>query len=200
LEPLLGSERPRARVDPAAIQINNTVSVTIDITQLLQNQAGHHTALDLRRLDSLGGLAGSPGIAPLLGVISRSLDSALGILELTHFRVLVLLSDKDSLIVAELMGLMKMRSRPLLNLLDAMAATGWIFTKTPGRGVTESIAITEQGRALVDRVTQQRQHEIDNILERMSEQDRAVLANAFNSFVEAAGEPTVRNPNKGLAP
>jgi DNA-binding MarR family transcriptional regulator len=193
-------ERAPTPVDPAGIDSSDIVSVTIDITRLLREQAGEGGTLDSEKLQSLGELAESPSLTPMLGLISRSVASALGSLEVTHFRALVLLSDRDSLIAAELMGMMNMPSGQLLALLDAMDDAGWISTRMRGRGVNETVAITEKGRAVVEEVTTQRQNEIDEILARMTGPGRDSVSAAFAAFVSAAGESPVRKPKKGIAP
>jgi DNA-binding MarR family transcriptional regulator len=193
-------ERAPNPVDPAAIDSSDIVSVTIDISRLLRDQAGEGGTLDPEKLQSLGELAESPSLTPMLGLISRSVASALGSLEVTHFRALVLLSDRDSLIAAELMGMMNMPPGQLLALLDAMDDAGWIYTKMRGRGVNETVAITEKGRAVVDEVTAQRQNEIDEILARMTEQDSNTVSAAFAAFADAARESPVRKPKNGIAP
>jgi len=200
VEPLPDPAHPLTPIDPAAIEHGGIFKVTIDISRLLQNQAADGTAMDPGGLETFGGLADVPSIAPMLGLVSRSIASALGILELTHFRALVLLSERDSLIAAELMALMNMHSQPLMNLLDAMEGAGWIFATMRGRGVNEQVAITERGRAVVEEATRQRQNEIDDILARMSVQDRDTLATAFNAFAAAASESPVTKPKKGIAP
>jgi DNA-binding MarR family transcriptional regulator len=199
LEPTSDPERAPTPVDPAGIELSDIVSVTIDITRFLRDLAGQPETLDPEKVASLVELAESASLTPILGLISRSVTSALGSLEVTHFRVLVLLSDRDSLIAAELMGMMRMPSGPLLRLLDAMDDAGWIYTHMRGRGVNETVAITEKGRALVDEVTAQRQNEIDEILVRMSEPDRNAVSAAFAAFAAAARESPVRKSKNGIA-
>jgi DNA-binding MarR family transcriptional regulator len=193
-------ERAPNPVDPAGIELSDVLSVTIDITRFLRDQAGQPETLDPEKLASLVELAESASLTPILGLISRSVTSALGSLEITHFRVLVLLSDRDSLIAADLMRMMGMTPGPLLGLLDAMDDAGWIDTRMRGRGVNETVAITEKGRAVVDEVTAQRQNEIDEILARMTEPDRDTVSAAFAAFAAAARESPVRKPNRGPAP
>ena len=176
------------------------VDTTIDVSGLLRRQSGNEIALDASGLHSVNELVANPAIAPMLGLVARSIASALGFLELTHIRVLVVLSQRDEMSVAELVALMKMRARVMLKILDAMDNAGWIVTAKPGRGTSEMIAISAQGRQLVDDVTAQRQREIDMILDRMTNDDREVLARAFNSFAAAAGERPVPKPKSGIAP
>jgi len=200
LIPLVNGGQPEPPIDPAAIELGQTVSVTIDIPALLRSGAIDPATSRRTRLDQVQGLTSDANIAPLIGVISRSVDFALGFLDLPHFRVLILLSGADSISVAELVVALSLNAKSTLALLDRMEDCGWIYTATPGRGVTETVAITEQGRSLVEDVTRKRQREIDEILDRLSEADRSTIATAFSSFATAAHEPAIRRPKKGIAP
>jgi DNA-binding MarR family transcriptional regulator len=124
--------------------------------------------------------------------------SALDTLNLTHFRVLVLLSSRDSTSPAALASFMDMNLGTLLQVLLSLERLGWVCVEELGRGVIEKVLITDQGRALVDRVTAQRQREIDAILDRMSDQDRLTVAGAFNSFADAAREPSLTNSTTSI--
>jgi DNA-binding MarR family transcriptional regulator len=200
LKPLDDGNRSVAPVDPAAIDLDKNSSITIDISGLLHSQAVDAVPLGTVGLKSVQELAGKANIAPLIGLLSRSVDFALGFVELPHFRVLIILSERDSISAAEIVQATKATSRKTLALLDSMENAGWIHALVPGRGVTETVAITEKGRALVEEVTTKRQQEIDEILQRLSEADRALIAKAFSSFATAANEPQIRRRKNGIAP
>jgi DNA-binding MarR family transcriptional regulator len=198
LEPLPEQPRPLTPVDPSAIELIHTVEVVLDVTQLSQSHAGQQAKETARSLNSISELPVDPDLAPLLGVISRSMASALDTLNLTHFRVLVLLSSRDSTSPAALASFMDMNLGTLLQVLLSLERLGWVCVEELGRGVIEKVLITDQGRALVDRVTAQRQREIDAILDRMSDQDRLTVAGAFNSFADAAREPSLTNSTTSI--
>ncbi|HEY1530199.1 MAG TPA: MarR family transcriptional regulator [Galbitalea sp.] len=195
----MNNEERKSPVDPATVQHDGIVSITIDISGLLYSQAVGPVRLEARSLESVRELAGEADVAPLIGLVSRSVDFALGFLELPHFRVLILLSERDSMSVAEIVDAMKMPPRKTSTLLDSMENANWIYTAVSRRGVLESVAISTQGRILVDEVTMKRQQEIDEILQRMSEANRTIMAKAFSSFAAAANEPTLRQPKNGIA-
>jgi len=194
---------PEARdsvVDPAAIELRPVSEVTIDISQLLQTQSAAERRLELGGLESIDELAQSSTIRPLLGLISRSVSSALDILELDHLRILMLLSQRDAISLAELLRHTALEPRKLARVLDAMEAADWISTSRPARGIGETVAIAPAGSVLVERVTENRQREINDILARMPAEDRLTMARAFTSFANAAAEPVVRRPRLGLKP
>jgi DNA-binding MarR family transcriptional regulator len=187
-------------VDPAAIELPRVSEVTIDVTQLLQRQAASEQSLDLGGLVRVDDLADSSTVAPLLGLIARSVRSALDILELDHLRILMLLSQRDGISLVELSRLTALPARKLAIVLDAMESAEWITTSRPARGIGEAVAISATGSVLIERVIRQRQDEIDEILARMSGEDRATLARAFSSFAAAAAEPPLRPTRKGIKP
>jgi DNA-binding MarR family transcriptional regulator len=178
----------------------STNAVSIDIGELLGVRAGLEHGLGLDGFELSANLGVEQRIEPLLGVISRTIEDTIGILELPHLRILVLLSRKDVMSVAELATLMRLNAHRMSALLDSMEASGWIDSGSRARGIGETIAIRQQGRDLVESLTIRRQSEIDEILNRMPEDARAELARAFNSFAAAAGEQPIRKPRKGIAP
>jgi DNA-binding MarR family transcriptional regulator len=200
MEPLDEHPRTTSGPDPAAVDLSAPSAVSIDIGRLLGARAGIGRALDLDEFELSADLRAEPRIEPLLGLISRTIDSTIGILELAHLRVLILLSQKDVMSVAELASLMKLNTHRLSTLLDSMEASGWIDSGSRARGIGETIAIRQQGRDLVESLTERRQLEIDEILRRIPEEPRAELARAFNSFAAAAGEQPTGKPRRGIAP
>ncbi|HEY4268262.1 MAG TPA: MarR family transcriptional regulator [Galbitalea sp.] len=192
MRPFDDSDHSHPSVDPAAIDLGETLSISIDIGALLRA----HAAVPAKRGNGSPATADA-NIAPLIGMVSRSVDFALGFLELPHFRILILLSERDSMPMSEIAAAMAMRSRTLSTLLHSMEATGWLTISGPDRGISDSATITEQGRAVVDDVTSKRQREIDEILQRLSDTDRAMIDTAFSSFAVAANEPAIRKRDKG---
>lgn len=140
------------------------------------------------------------GIAPMLGLVARSLGTELDLLPLPSIRVLVVLSHGHAMTVRQLADVLSVRTRAMLAMIDSLESGGWIFTAVRARGVTERVGITASGRELVERMTARREHEIASILRRVPDGNRAQLAEAFTSFAVAAGEQPVSRPRKGIAP
>jgi DNA-binding MarR family transcriptional regulator len=139
-------------------------------------------------------------VEPILALIARSIAGTVGLLELPQLRVLVLLARDGAKSVSELSVHMKMPTRRMFGLLDAMEASGWVTSGSRARGVDEKIAISQQGQNVVAAITARRQDEIDETLERMSDEDRDGLARAFKSFVTAAGEMTADRTTRDVVP
>jgi DNA-binding MarR family transcriptional regulator len=200
MEPLDESARPPSRLDPADIELPSTTAITIDIAQLLAARARTRLTLNLSDFERSAPLRDDPRIEPVLGLISRSVASAVRFIEPPHLRVLVLLSQRESMSVAEVATLMKIRPHGTFALLDSMESAGWIAGDSQGRGIGETLKISPQGRNVVESMTDRRQRDIDEILGRISEADRLELTRAFNLFAAAAGEAPVQKPKRGISP
>jgi DNA-binding MarR family transcriptional regulator len=186
--------RGDAHPDPAAVTPPPTFSITIDIAGLLQAQARTLEALGLGDFEGSVALRENPRVEPMFGLIARSIQGSVEFLELPHLRILVLLSQENAMTVAELSSLVKVEGRPLAALLDMMEASGWIVGGSPVRALDDTIVISPQGKNVIQSMTERRQRDIDKIMARMSEADRAAVATAFSSFAAAAGEPPVKKP------
>lgn len=126
----------------------------------------------------------------LLGVVARSLDGALDEVSLPQFRVLVLLAAQGPLrsgVVADRMGI---HPSTFSRNADRLVAGGWVRrVDDPESRLSVLIELTEAGARLVDGVMQRRRAELATILAAMPADQRAVLAEALESFARAAGEP-----------
>lgn len=200
MEPLDELARSSARVDPADIELPSTTAVTINIGELLGFRAGTRDKLDLNEFERSAPLGNDPRFESILGLISRSVQGAVDFIELPHLRVLVLLSQRDTMSAGEIVTLTGARPHAVFALLDSMEDSEWIASHSPARGVSERVVITHKGRDLIDTMTERRQREIDEILGRMSAAERSGVARAFNSFAAAAGEAQVGKPKRGIAP
>jgi DNA-binding MarR family transcriptional regulator len=127
----------------------------------------------------------------LLGVVARSVSTALDSVTLPQFRVLIVLSSigpiRMGLLAEHLHAVPSTFSRSV----DRMESGGWVERiDSPDSRREVIIRLTALGRALVDEVTDLRRQEIASILSRMTEAERTALQSALSAFTEAAGEPT----------
>lgn len=128
----------------------------------------------------------------LLGVVARSVASALEVVTLPQFRVLVLLSTGGPTRVGTLAEQVGAVPSTFSRSVDRMVAGGWVERSLREENRREIILdLTPDGRRLVDSVTERRRREIRRVLETMSPADRQTVAHAFQLFTSAAGEPTV---------
>lgn len=130
----------------------------------------------------------------LLGMVARSVSSALEMVTLPQFRVMVVLAAEGPLRVTTLARRMGAVPSTFSRTLDRMVAAGWLKrTENPDSRREVLVHLTDQGRRLVDEVTTRRRAEIRAALERLSPEARAEVTAALGAFGEAAGEPTVED-------
>jgi Transcriptional regulators len=130
----------------------------------------------------------------LLGVVARSVASALEVVTLPQFRVLVVLSADGPARIGSIAERMGAVPSTFTRSVDRMVAGGWIArSENPDSRREVLIELTDDGRRLVEAVTERRRREIRDVLKLLSEDDRALVARAFTIFNAAASEPTVED-------
>jgi len=128
----------------------------------------------------------------MLGVIARSVSSALDDVTLPQFRVLVLLSSGGPLRTGVLADRLGVNASTFSRSLDRMVAGGWVRrVPNPDSRREVIIDLTEAGRGLVATVSERRRHEYRNILSRLAPEERESIVHALDLFTTAAGEPSV---------
>lgn len=126
----------------------------------------------------------------LLGVVARSMVSALDVVTLPQFRVLVVLSSAGPTrmgAIAERMGVIP---STFSRFIDRMVAGGWVErVSSPDSRREVLLELTRNGRDLVEEVTTRRRAHISAVLSSMTIDQQAAVGAAFQSFADAAGEP-----------
>jgi len=126
----------------------------------------------------------------LLGVVARSLSDVLHTVTLPQFRVLVVLSSVGTLRIGTLAERMNSNPSTFSRTIDRMVTQGWVDRATSVDSRREVLVqITEQGRSLVDQVTEKRRADIAEILGRLAPADQRSVATALGLFAAAADEP-----------
>lgn len=130
----------------------------------------------------------------LLGVVARSVASALEVVTLPQFRVLVLLSSQGPLRTGVLADRLGVNASTFSRSLDRMVAGGWVQrVPNPDSRREVIIDLTDDGRRLATTVTERRRREYRAVLSRLSPADQDAIAHGFELFNAAAGEPTVED-------
>lgn len=126
----------------------------------------------------------------LLGVVARSMVSALDDVTLPQFRVLVVLSSAGPTrmgVIAERMGVIP---STFSRFIDRMVAGGWVErASSPDSRREVLLELTRSGRDLVEEVTTRRRAHISGVLSSMTIDQQAAVGAAFQAFADAAGEP-----------
>lgn len=127
----------------------------------------------------------------LLGMVARSVSSALELVTLPQFRIMVVLATEGPLRVTTLAQRMGAVTSTFSRTLDRMVAGGWLVrAENPDSRREVLVRLSDQGRRLVEDVTERRRVEIRAALERLAPEQRAAISAALGTFSDAAGEPS----------
>lgn len=130
----------------------------------------------------------------LLGVIARSMAASLEVVTLPQFRVLVVLSTSEPVRMGELAERMRTLPSTFSRWIDRMVAAGWVQrTTSPDSRREILIALTPDGRDLVDDVTDRRRQNIATMLATMTPDNQQAVRIGFEAFAAAAGETTIED-------
>lgn len=126
----------------------------------------------------------------LLGVVARSIATALDEVSLPQFRVLVVLVGSGPMRIGALAERMNAVPSTFSRTIDRMVAGGWVErSASPDSRREVMIDASRSGRTLVDRVTDLRRREIAAVLNALDGEERRMVTMAFSTFSLAAGEP-----------
>jgi DNA-binding MarR family transcriptional regulator len=128
----------------------------------------------------------------LLGVVARSVSSALEFVTLPQFRVLVVLSGTAPMRMGALAERVHAIPSTFSRSMDRIVAGGWAErSASPDSRREVLISLTPAGRDLVEEVSERRHAEISTILERLSPSEQESVRASLELFAIAAGEYSV---------
>jgi DNA-binding MarR family transcriptional regulator len=124
----------------------------------------------------------------LVAVAARSLDDLAEDVTLAQYRVLVELAARGPQRVAQLASVLGVERSTASRMCDRLVRKRLIHRRRESRDRRAvQVALTTEGRTLVDRVTRRRREEITRILVRLAPRDRAAVLRALRAFADAAG-------------
>ncbi|MGH3557080.1 MAG: MarR family winged helix-turn-helix transcriptional regulator [Mycobacterium sp.] len=107
-----------------------------------------------------------------------------------QFRTLVILSNRDSVNLATLAGLLGVQPSAAGRMVDRLVSAALIDRQPHPTSRRELLAtLTKRGREVVREVTAHRRAEIARIVEKMPPPERRGLVRALTAFTTAGGEP-----------
>lgn len=134
----------------------------------------------------------------LIGVSARSLAETEDAVTLTQFRTLVVLDSNDEMSLLRLAEILDVTSSTAMRMIDRLLAANLATRRdNPTNRRQVLLGLTEEGRALVRRVTVKRRREIRKIVAGMPAHRRTELIEALREFSHAAGEPDPRDSGTG---
>lgn len=136
----------------------------------------------------------------LMAVTARALGAVDAELTLVQFRALVVLRTAGSRNLGQMADALGIRSSSMSRLCDRLFAKGLIDRRTSPTDRREVVlAVTLEGRRIVDRVLQRRRREIASFVSDIPSPQRRLLVDALRRFSEAAGESGSPEWSLGLA-
>lgn len=130
----------------------------------------------------------------LLGIVARSMVAALHEVTLPQFRALVILSSAGPLRMGAIAERMGTHPSTLSRTVDRLVHGGWVERVINEDSRRETlILLSPKGRQLVDEVSEQRRAQLREILAELTPEAQEKLADAFDVFASAAGEPNSRD-------
>jgi DNA-binding MarR family transcriptional regulator len=130
----------------------------------------------------------------LLAIVARTITPALEQVTLPQYRVLVVLVGAGPHRVGALAERLDALPSTFSRALDRLEQGGWVARAPSAESRREVIVqATDRAERLVSAVTEARRGEIAAVLERMSPDHRAAVAEAFRRFADAADEPTLED-------
>jgi DNA-binding MarR family transcriptional regulator len=126
----------------------------------------------------------------LVAVSARSIAVVDDAITIPQFRTLVILSNRGSVNLATLAGLLDVKPSAAGRMVDRLVGAGLIDRLPHPTSRRELLAtLTPRGRKVVRQVTAQRRREIARIVEQMPPSERHGLVRALTAFTAAGGEP-----------
>jgi DNA-binding MarR family transcriptional regulator len=134
----------------------------------------------------------------LVAIAARSLGAAGEEVTLPQYRALVVLASRGAQRVVDLAGYLDVTASTATRMCDRLIRKGLVRRQRQSsdrRSV--HVSISASGRELVAAVTRRRRQEVEEIVQRMSAQQRDELVATLRMFAEAAGEVPEQNWSLG---
>lgn len=127
----------------------------------------------------------------LVGLTMHSVDILGGTVTLTQFRLLLVLDGLGEVPSSRLAAELGMVPSSVTRLAGRLAAAGLLTRGADGRSRSiVTLAVTDAGRQLVDRVVRRRRELLAGVLDQMEPGERRMMAAAAARFAELSGQPT----------
>lgn len=125
----------------------------------------------------------------LVAVAARSLADVAEEVTLTQYRTLVVLASRGPQNLAGLAEAVGVTPATATRMCDRLVRKGLIRRRTERDDRRQlRVVLTENGRALVDAVTDRRRREIERIVSEIPPEEQVVLVQALGRLATAAGE------------
>ncbi|WP_223168214.1 MarR family transcriptional regulator [Nonomuraea sp. SYSU D8015] len=131
----------------------------------------------------------------LMAVAAHSIAAAGAEVTLPQYRALVLIAARGPQRLIDLADALDVNRSTATRMCDRLVAKHLVRrTRLPHDRRTVRIALTSEGRALVDGVTSKRRADLARILARLTPEQQAAVVAALTRFADAAQEQAVTRP------
>jgi DNA-binding MarR family transcriptional regulator len=125
----------------------------------------------------------------LVAITSRSLSAVNNDVTLPQFRSLVVLATAGPQTVSALADRLAVHASTMTRMCNRLVTRGLVVRAPSAADRREVvIALTTMGTSVVEGVMTARRQELDRVVHRISDDDRAAVIAALNTFSQAAGE------------
>ncbi len=125
----------------------------------------------------------------LMAITARSLSSVNADVTLPQFRSLVVLATAGPQTVSALADRLAVHASTMTRMCNRLVTRGLVVRAPSAVDRREVvIALTTMGTAVVESVMAARRKELDDVVQRMGDDDRRAVVVALNKFAQAAGE------------
>lgn len=144
-----------------------------------------------RDTDDVDAVAGAVLTASrlLVAISARSLTAVEGRVTLPQFRLLVVLSTRESAKLVDLADQLGVNPSTAMRMMTRLTTAGLADQEVnPDNRRERLLRLTPAGRRIVEEVTARRRDEIAAVVQRMPAAERGQLVDALTAFTDAGGE------------
>ncbi|HUI48965.1 MAG TPA: MarR family transcriptional regulator [Acidimicrobiia bacterium] len=136
----------------------------------------------------------------LVSITARSLSSVNEDVTIPQFRSLVVLATSGPQTVSALADRLAVHASTMTRMCNRLVSRGLVIRAPSAVDRREVvIALTTMGTTVVENVMAARRRELDEVVRRMGEHDRAAVVVALDKFAQAAGEDASPTESQFLA-
>ena len=179
---------------PGVVQSQGTADDDLDV--------GGETADDLSLRVVAGRSPGEPDAElvdtalhasrSLLGIVLKSLAPVLEEITPGQLRALVILGSQGAQRAGVLAGMLGVHPSTFTRTVDRLAAGGWVTrSENPDSRREVLVELTSRGERAVATVTRGRRRELAQVLAALTPEERRQVAEGFQIFSRASGEPSL---------
>ncbi|AUH70160.1 MarR family transcriptional regulator [Gordonia sp. QH-12] len=128
----------------------------------------------------------------LVSLSAKSIAQVDDSITIAQFRVLVLLSNSGPMNLSSLAHRLAVQPSTASRMIDRLSHAG-LVERTPSEQTRREliVTLTSHGAATVREVTDRRRAEIEQVISRLTAEQRHELVRALTAFSEVGGEPAV---------